>query len=109
MPQRMRYPHTSVQTREWLGVTRDWQGATWHWQAPNSGSEEARVSSCGPPGFPFVVRPHSKHAHDTIPSVDLIDHTMLEIDSPVVRSHEVSHQFLEWRRRLKGILGKDIK
>jgi len=55
------------------------------------------------------MRPHSQHVNDPRLLVNRIDKAVFDVDAARAISRKVAHEFLEWRWRLKGILGKQLK
>src|SRR6266446_1525117 len=55
----------------------------------------------------FVVRPHPDDLHYPFFPENLINETLLDVDSPRAGPFEVTHQFLVWRRISERILSED--
>ena len=55
----------------------------------------------------FVMRPHPDNLHYPIFLENLINETVLNVDSPRVRPFEVTHQFLVWGRISERTLSED--
>lgn len=55
------------------------------------------------------MRPHPDDLHYPFFLENLINETVLDVDSPRVRPFEVTNQFLEWRRIPEWILSQDGK
>ncbi len=55
------------------------------------------------------MSPHADDFHCLDIVQNLIDQAMMDIDSPGTSACQVTYQFLEWRRRLVGILTQNTQ
>lgn len=54
----------------------------------------------------FVMRPHAKHANNTLLRKDFIHETMLDVDAPRIGTGQIADQLFVRRRSLKRIGGE---
>lgn len=57
----------------------------------------------------LVMSPHPKDFDDPFRFKDLVNESVLNVDSPRIRARKIANQLFEWRRVLVGILTEDFQ